>query len=258
MSGTDWQTADFLEPAWPAPAGVKALLSTRRGGASQPPWDSNNMALHVGDDPQAVAANRRALAQRAGWQQPPQWLEQVHGTRVVEAEADGWVRTADACFTTRRGLACTVLTADCLPVLLCDAAGSQVAAVHAGWRSLAGGILTASCERFSCSASDLLVYLGPAISQPHFEVGIDVLEAFFERAQTPEHCAAISDAFRPSPNRPLKFHADLYQLARAELTQRGVTRIFGGDACTFAEADRFYSFRRDGCTGRMVSAIWLE
>ncbi|NHO67742.1 multi-copper polyphenol oxidoreductase [Aestuariicella hydrocarbonica] len=254
-------------------------MTTRQGGDSRPPYDSFNLALHVGDDPQGVEANRTRLCQQQGVSVGPQWLEQVHGIKVVEAQADGLVRTADACTSGERGLACVVMTADCLPILLCDRAGTRVAAVHAGWRSLAGGIVRETVARFQAGsqlpssahapapadaqaradapAGELLAYLGPAISQSHFEVGIDVLEAFFDSALSAAHGEAISAAFRPSISQPMKFHADLYQLARAELAELGVEQVFGGQHCTFADSERFYSYRRDGQTGRMAAMIWL-
>ncbi len=238
----------WLTPNWPAPTRVRSLITTRA---------NHNMALHVGDDPETVLANREQLAGQAGWVSQPQWLEQVHGTKVVEARADDRVRTADACYTAEPGVVCTVMTADCLPLLICNRAGTRVAAVHAGWRSLAGGIVRDTLAVFSGAPEELLVYLGPAISQANFEVGIDVLEGFYEGALSARHCEAISAACRPSLQRPMKFHADLYQLARAELSELGVERIYGGHYCTYSDAERFYSYRRDGQTGRMVSAIWL-
>ncbi len=247
----------WISPEWPAPANVKVAISTRMGGESQPPFQSNNMGLHVGDQAERVLANRRMLLAQLALSSEPQWLEQVHGTRVVEAQADGRVRTADGCYTRETGLACVVMTADCLPVLICDRAGTQVSAVHAGWRGLAKGILAKAIDGFSCSPEQLLVYLGPAIGPDHFEVGIDVLEAYFEAARTPGQAEAVSQAFKPSRQRPLYFYADIYRLARAELEALGVTSIYGGDYCTYSEQERFYSYRRDRQTGRMASLIWL-
>lgn len=247
----------LIYPDWPVPDNVRAVITTRQGGVSAGSYSSNNLALHVGDDPLSVAANRADLSRQLELSAEPQWLEQVHGIKVIEAQPDGLVRTADGCITKQLGLACVVMTADCLPILLCDRAGTQVAAVHAGWRSLAGGIVREALSQFSCSMDDVLVYLGPAISQSQFEVGIDVLEGFFETALSPDHCDAISAAFRPSLSKPMKYYADLYQLARAELNEMGVSQIFGGNFCTFEDEQRFYSYRRDGETGRMASAIWL-
>jgi YfiH family protein len=213
------------------------------------------MGTHVQDDSIAVASNRKKLIEELQLKKNPQWLEQIHGSKVVEAQADGRVRTADACFTQEKSLACVVMTADCLPVLLCDKQGTQVAAVHCGWRSLAQSILQKTLDQFSDPAQ-VLVYLGPAISKQHFEVGIDVLEAFFQSSKSAFHTDQIAAAFAPG-KRPLHFYADIYALARAELQALGVTQIFGGDYCTFEQKDKFYSYRRDGVTGRMASLIWL-
>jgi YfiH family protein len=246
----------YLIPDWPAPARVRACITTRLGGQSQGPYASFNLATHVGDDPSAVADNRAALVERLGLKRKPQWLEQIHGTQVVEAADDGWVRSADGCYTRAPGLACAVMTADCLPVFVCNTSGSQVAVLHAGWRGLAKGILAKGLDTFSEPGSELMAWLGPAISQPHFEVGIEVLEAFFESARDVHHSDLIAAAFTPG-KRPLHFFADIYALARAELQALGVKAIFGGNYCTYRDETRFYSFRRDKTTGRMASLIWL-
>lgn len=247
----------LIIPEWPAPPNVKAAISTRLGGRSEKPYNTNNMGLHVGDRVDTVLANRESLLGELGLKRPPQWLEQIHGTRIVGAQSDNVVRTADGCYSREPGLACTVMTADCLPVLICDRGGAQVAAVHAGWRGLAKGILAEAVKTFSCEARQLLVYLGPAISGVHFEVGIEVLETFFEAARAPAQLEAVSAAFRPS-ERPLHFYADIYALARADLAELGVKAVYGGDACTYGEHERFFSYRRDGQTGRMVSLIWRD
>lgn len=262
MSGEQYdQTLPWLVPDWDVPANVKACITTRsvvdQKAASSPPYDSFNLALHVEDDATSVESNRQVLQAKLKTVHGPQWLEQIHGTKVVEAKSDGLVRTADASFSREVGLPCAVMTADCLPILLCDKSGSQVAAVHAGWRSLANGVVRNTLKQFSSPASDIMAYLGPAIGQDHFEVGIDVLEGFYDNALSPEHCEAISAAFRPSLNRPMKFHADLYQLARTELSQLGVESITAGDFCTYEDRERFYSYRRDRQTGRMASLIYL-
>lgn len=252
-----WQALGWIAPDWPAPANVRSCITTRHGGISLPPYASNNLGLHVGDNAQAVAHNRQHLSEQLGLSQSPQWLEQIHGVKVVDAQNDALVRTADGSYTSQHGLACLVMTADCLPILLCDKQGTQVAALHCGWRSLAGGICERGLEKFSGPRSDVLAYLGPAISQAHFEVGIDVLEAFFVVARNVHHADEIAAAFIPGA-RPLHFYADIYALARAELNALGVTAVFGGGDCTFIEAGRFYSYRRDKTTGRMASLIWLE
>jgi YfiH family protein len=248
---------NHITPSWPAPANVRACITTRNGGVSSAPYATNNMGLHVGDVPARVEQNRTALCEHLGLNKSPQWLEQIHGVKVVEAKSDGLVRTADGSFSNEKGQACLVMTADCLPILLCDEAGAQVAAIHCGWRSLAKGITARALEKFSGSPKKILAYLGPAISQPHFEVGVDVLEAFFETARSSAHADAIASAFI-SAQRPLHFYADIYALARAELNALGVKQIYGGDYCTYAQADDFYSYRRDKVTGRMASLIWLE
>jgi len=247
---------NHIIPVWPAPANVKSCITMRKGGVSLAPYTSNNFGLHVGDDPQAVTKNRAALCDELGLTKTPQWLEQVHGVKVVTAKDDGLVRTADGSFSNEIGQACLVMTADCLPILLCDQAGTQIAAIHCGWRSLAKGITARALAKFSGSPKEILAYLGPAISQPHFEVGVDVLEAFFKAARNPAHAEAIAKAFI-SASRPLHFYADIYALARAELNALGVTHIYGGDYCTYAQTDDFYSYRRDKVTGRMASLIWL-
>lgn len=251
------ENTHHIIPNWPAPANVRACITTRAGGVSVAPYDSNNMGLHVGDNPQTVEKNRAVLCEQLGLRKNPQWLEQIHGVKVVYAKSDGFVRTADGSYSNERGQACLVMTADCLPILLCDEAGTQVAAIHCGWRSLAKGITARALEKFSCSPKQILAYLGPAISQPNFEVGVDVLEAFFKAARNAKHADAVAASF-VSAQRPLHFYGDIYALARAELNALGVTKIYGGDYCTYAQADQFYSFRRDKVTGRMASLIWLE
>lgn len=246
----------LLTPDWPAPANVKSAISCRNTGVSQGAFASGNLALHVEDDSAAVANNRAALQHQLQLNHI-QWLEQIHSTQVVNAQADGLTRTADACITQQNNLGCAVLTADCLPVLLCDKAGTQVAAVHAGWRGLSNGIISQTVAQFNAKPQQLLAYLGPAIGPKHFEVGVEVLEAFFNLAGNSEAADAIASAFKPSL-KPLKFHADLYALAKLALQQLNVTHIYGGDFCTVSDAERFYSYRRDGKTGRMASLIWLS
>lgn len=246
-----------ITPKWPVPANVRSYITTRVGGVSVSPYASNNLGLHVGDDPESVVKNRVQLSSESGLAQTPQWLEQVHGVKVVNAKSDGVVRTADGSYSDQPGQACLVMTADCLPMLLCDKQGTQVAALHCGWRSLAKGICARGLQKFTANPGDILAYLGPAISQPHFEVGVDVLEAFFKAARSQEHAEHIATAF-VSAQRPLHFYADIYALARAELHSLGVTAIYGGDYCTYTDESRFYSFRRDKVTGRMASLIWRE
>lgn len=237
---------DWLLPEWPAPANVRACVTTRRGGVSRAPFDSFNLGDHVGDEPAAVSWNRQHLQDVLGCQ--PVWLEQVHSSVAVQAAA-GNRATADASWSETPGLACAVLTADCLPVLFCDRAATRVAAAHAGWRGLAGGVLEATLEALAVPAGEVLAWLGPAIGPAVFEIGPEVREAFLA-----EHPAAAA-AFVPSVNAG-RFMADLYQLARIRLAAVGVHAVYGGGLCTFSDA-RFYSYRRASRTGRFASLIWL-
>lgn len=240
---------DILYPDWPAPANVRAAVTTRRGGVSVGPYASLNLAAHVGDAPAAVAANRALLRELLALPAEPAWLNQVHGTAVADA-AGGGECDADASVASRRGAVCAVLTADCLPLLLCDRTGSRVAAVHAGWRGLLGGVIEAALAQLGGDAGQLLAWLGPAIGPDAFEVGDEVRDAFIAVD------SAAAAAFRPSPAG--RWLADLYALARLRLGHCGVTAVYGGGLCTFHDADRFYSYRRDGVTGRMASLIWLS
>lgn len=238
----------MLQPDWPAPPGVFSMMTTREGGVSRSPWGSFNLADHVDDDPAHVAENRAHLRQQVPAE--PGWLKQVHGATVVENGSK--LVEADAAFTRQPGSVCAVLTADCLPVLFCDRAGSVVAAAHAGWRGLAGGVLEATVAAMQVPPSEILVWMGAAIGPQAFEVGDEVRQAFV--APHPE--AAV--AFVPHPAAvPGKWLADIYQLARIRLNRVGVNALYGGGRCTFNEADRFFSYRRDGVTGRMASLIWL-
>lgn len=241
---------DLLVPDWPAPSAVHAAITTRKGGVSRPPFDSLNLAQHVGDDPVAVAENRARLTAAARLPATPVWLDQVHGTRVLDCARPGPDRKADAAISERRGEVCVVMTADCLPVLLCNSAGSRVAAVHAGWRGLAGGVIEAALAGFTDPADQLLAWLGPAIGPDAFEVGPEVRERFLR------HDPAADNGFQQG--RPGHWLADIYQLARLRLQRAGVGFIGGGDYCTVTDRERFYSYRRDGVTGRMASLIWIE
>lgn len=260
---------DWIVPDWPAPAGVRALVTSRAGGVSQPPYASMNLAAHVGDDAAAVAENRRILRQSLPAE--PLWLQQVHGTRVVElclppaaatVDARVWqtgplAPEADASFTRQAGQVCAVLTADCLPVLFCDRGGTVVAAAHAGWRGLAGGVLEATVAAMAVAPADILAWLGPAIGADRFEVGPEVRQIFVE------YNPLAGIAFRPAlpgtlDEAPRKWLADLGLLARIRLADVGVERVYADTSCTYRDAGRFFSYRRDGCTGRMASLIWLE
>ncbi|WP_226666282.1 peptidoglycan editing factor PgeF [Microbulbifer aggregans] len=248
----------FLIPDWPVPANVRAFFTLRKDGHSKGAYAAFNLADHVGDDPEAVAANRAQLADELNLPNTPQWLEQIHSDKAVVAQADGIVRTADASFTTETGVVCAVLTADCLPLLISNRAGTEVAAIHAGWRGLTGGVIRETINAMQSAPKDLLVWLGPAIGPQTFECGVDVLEAAFESTMSEDHAEAIAKCFVPHSKKPLHFLADIYALGRAELSELGVTEIYGGDRCTVTEESEFFSFRRDGDTGRMASLIWFE
>lgn len=242
---------DFIVPEWPAPPGIRAVFTLRTGGVSRPPFDSGNIASHVGDDPRAVAENRARL--RASLELPaePAWLEQVHGQRVVDLDA-GTPRDslgpADAAVTRVPGSVCAIQVADCMPVLLAAADGSAVGAAHAGWRGLAGGVLEATVRALGWPPGELLAWLGPAIGQAHFEVGEDVRAAFLAGD------AGAGAAFIPNPRG--RWQCDLYALARRKLAALGVSSIHGGGWCTYADPGRFFSYRRDGRCGRMAALIW--
>ncbi len=237
----------WIEPQWPAPAVVRSLVTTRAGGVSVGAYASLNLAMHVGDDPQCVAENRTRLTQVLPAE--PVWLNQVHGTHVVAADRIAPGATADAAITRDPSVVCAVLTADCLPVLLCDVAGTVVGIAHAGWRGLAGGVVEQTVQAMRVPGERLLAYLGPAIGPASFEVSDDVRRAFTARA------AEAARAFRADAAG--KWKCDLYALARQRLSALGCTAVFGGGFDTVRERERFYSYRRDGSTGRCASLIWL-
>lgn len=241
----------LITPDWPAPANVGAFVTTRETGPSQGDFAAFNLAAHVGDNPDHVDLCRRLLARELGDQRPLLWLNQTHGARVQQ-RYQAIPPEADAALAASRDYACVVLTADCLPVLFCDRAGTRVAAAHAGWRGLAGGVLEATVAALNTPPDDVLVWLGPAISNAQFEVGSEVYDAFV--AINPE----AKEAFDHSPYRLGHQMADLYRLARLRLEALGIHHVSGGHFCTACEP-RFYSYRRDnGRTGRMASVIWLK
>lgn len=248
---------ELIFPDWEAPDNVRGFSTTRGGGVSPYPYHGKtlsdgglNLALHVGDDSGCVEQNRNHL--REWLPGEPLWLNQVHGTRVVQAGAVSGLPEADASFSTTRHAVCLVQTADCLPVLFCDAAGRVVAAAHAGWRGLAEGILEETLSRMrQAGAMEILAWMGPAIGPQCFEVGEDVLEAFSARDED------LATYFRPRAGEQGKYLANIYALARHMLEKQGVSKISGGHFCTVSDAARFYSYRRDGVTGRMATGIWL-
>ncbi len=246
---------DLIRPDWPAPARVQAVFTTRLGGVSDGVFAGLNLGAHVDDDPRHVAENRRQLREQLQLTQEPVWLTQVHGTNVyrvqsVEQAQPETPPSADAAVTRLPGVPLTVMTADCLPVLFCDRAGSVVATAHAGWRGLCEGVLEQTVAAMGVSSSEILAWLGPAIGPAAFEVGDEVRAAFL--AQDP----TAAEAFAPGSSAG-KWLADLYRLARQRLNGVGVTQIYGGQHCTLSDPTRFYSYRRDGQTGRMSGLIWL-
>lgn len=243
----------WIDVDWPAPPNVRAISTLRTGGVSVGPFASLNLGAHVGDEPAAVAENRRRLKAALQLDAEPLWLNQVHGVDVVAAGApkDSTVPTADASVCEGHGRACTIMTADCLPVLFCDREGTRVGAAHAGWRGLASGVLGATVTALGVAADRLIAWLGPAIGQNAFEVGSEVREEFVTRN------AAAAVAF--AGNARGRWQADLYALARLELARLGVREVHGGTYCCHEDTARFFSYRRDGGkTGRMASMVWLQ
>lgn len=247
---------DFITPNWPAPPQVMALTTTRQTGESLAPYQYFNVAAHVGDDGLAVARNRQRLCHQFEGLKAISWLDQVHSSDIVDACVTR-LATADATYSDQLGVACAVMTADCLPLLVCDREGREVAAIHAGWRGLLGGVIENSVARFNASTDDLMVWLGPAISQPHFEVGAEVRSAFIAASDIDQQ-PLVDAAFAPHSQQVNQYFANLYALARLRLQALGVSAIYGGDYCTFADAERFYSYRREPQTGRMASLIYLK
>lgn len=258
---------------WPAPKKVRAFYTTRTGGYSSAPFDTFNLAEHVGDDNKAVGLNRQRLENALASVSKTSvrgtglrfgWLNQIHGTCAARCEEAVCEQiSADASYTSLSDHVCVVMSADCLPVLFCDQSGTQVAAVHAGWRGLAQGILAKVLECFAAEPEQVLAYLGPAIAQPAFQVGGDVLQAFRSAQQSRRFSEDVNAAFLPDNDHLLpadekKYCADLYRLARSELQGLGVTQVYGGDRCTLSEPEHFYSYRRTDVTGRMATGIWLE
>ena len=246
---------EFIVPDWPAPPTVRALQTTRQGGCSLPPYDSLNLGDHVGDDITRVRQNRACVSQFLP--SPPLWLQQVHGTLAVDADCPDLADTkiapaADAVFSRQTGRVCVIMTADCLPLLFCDRAGSVVAAAHAGWRGLCEGVIENTVAAMQVPAGEILVWLGPAIGPAAFEVGDEVRAAFLHR-----HPVA-ADAFRPQAGRPGKWLADIFMLARQRLHVLGITAIYGGGVCTVSDPARFFSHRRDAPCGRLATLIWRD
>lgn len=242
---------DYITPDWPAPPTVKAYTSTRTHGHSKAPFDEFNLAAHVDDDPTAVQKNRHQLIHALELPHAPTWLNQVHGIAVVTLDDySGAQPEADAALTRVPNRVCTVLTADCLPLLLCDINGHEVAAVHAGWRGLLAGVIDTTLDALATAPENIVAWLGPAIGPASFEVNADIRAAYIKRDQNNEPAFQLRNE---------SWYGDLYELARINLARRGITRVSGGNLCTYQDNHRFYSYRRaQGPTGRMASLIWIQ
>ncbi len=240
---------EFITPDWPAPDSVRAVSTTRRGGRSRSPYDGLNLATHVGDSDSDVAYNRKQLSGALALPARPNWLQQVHGIDITIGACAAQPAEADGAFSSSPGEVLAVMTADCLPLLMCNRQGTEVAAVHAGWRGLLNGVIESAVARFTVPADELLIWFGPAIGAASFEVGDEVRTQFLEV----DEASAI--AFQTTPNG--RWLADIYQLAQIRLQKQGIAAIYGGEYCTVSDVERFYSYRRDGVTGRMASLIWM-
>lgn len=243
---TDKLAQSFVYPDWPAPHNIHVIQTTRFGGVSSQPYDSLNIGNHVNDNPYHVAQNRQLLTPFVPTE--PVWMDQVHGIRVLDATKSRCVESADAAFSQQSNVVCVVMTADCLPVLLCDQQGTVVAAIHAGWRSLCDGVIEATVNAMAVDGQHLMAWLGPAIGPDAFEVGAEVRTQFIDK--NPQ----AASAFRARGERYL---GDLYAIAKQRLNDVNVTQVYGGGLCTYTDSARFFSFRRDGTTGRMATLIWL-
>ena len=244
-------TLDLIFPDWPASPRIRAACTTRIGGVSSGAYAGLNMGRGGGDDPAAVSENRRRVHAALQLPAEPCWIRQVHGMRVVRVPDQAPEPEADASYSLTPGVVCAVQAADCLPVLFCDRAATVVAAAHAGWRGLCGGVLEATVAALPVPPGELLAWLGPAIGPEAFEVGAEVREQFL--AADPAAALAFRDGAGPG-----KHYADLFLLARQRLRRAGVERVYGGGFSTHADPRRFYSYRRDGATGRMAALIWLQ
>jgi len=244
-------TLQWLTPDWPAPAGIRAISTTRLGGVSEHPYKALNLGDHVGDETRKVANNRAILRAKLVLPSQPHWLKQVHSSKIIQVSNNSLPSIeADGSFTQQTSQICVVLSADCLPILFSDRAGTTVAAIHAGWRGLANGIIETTLQAMGLANDSLLAWLGPAIGPEKFEVGADVKAIFAAKAYNtiPAFKSLSAD----------KWLLDIYQLARVNLAYFGVTHIYGGDQCTYSQSNRYFSYRRDGITGRMASLIWID
>lgn len=255
---------ELITPEWPAPTNVKVIISTRKCGVSQAPYESLNLALHVGDHPEDVIKNRELLKQAMQLENEPVWLNQTHSDKVVEASAYVAGEVADACFTSQINKPCAVLTADCLPILICNKQGNWVQAIHAGWQGIARRVIEASINAYPGQKTDLMAYFGPAIGPDHFEVQTDVLDACTADLTSAQKKIFTKKCFKPVEGKDGYFLGNLYELGRQRLYKCGVQEIYEGAYCTYRESEWFYSYRRDVVhqgnkqTGRMASLIWLS
>ncbi len=238
---------NFIFPTWNAPANVHAIMTTRNGGVSKSPYNTFNLATHVDDDLKVVLENRRLLKTELSLLNEPFWLNQIHSNTVIEASTNLILPKADASFSNQKNVVCAVMTADCLPILICSKDGTQIAAIHAGWRGLEKNIISNTVA--ALKTKDLIAWLGAAIGAECFEVGDDVRDVFLKKSQD------YLVAFKKNGSHWL---ADIYQLARIELNFLGITEIYGGEFCTVTEAEKFYSYRREKQTGRMAALIWRD
>jgi polyphenol oxidase len=242
------QNKHYLQPDWPAPSNIHAATTLRTGGVSQGKYANFNLAMHVGDDPELVHQNRGLLKTGLKLPSEPIWLNQTHSNRAIEAIASESSQPADASYTNRAGVVCVVLTADCLPLLVCAADGSEIAAIHAGWRGLVDGIIDNTIA--ALTSKEVLVWLGPAIGPERFEVGDDVRQAYLGKS------TEFAPAFKQQNEN--KWLADIYRLARINLAMLGIDKVYGGGFCTVTDDEQFYSYRRDKETGRMATLIWRD
>jgi len=247
-------TIPIIKPNWPAPENIQAFSTTRQGGVSTGAYESFNLSTYVGDNLQHVLENRKILKRSIRCQTPntalePLWLEQQHGTLVVDADNPETL-FADGSYTNQKNIICSIFTADCLPILLCDKSGTEVAAIHAGWRGLLNGVIESGVRKFKSHPATIMAWLGPAIGPNKFEVGPEVQKAFVNKDNQAKSCF--------KQNRSNHFLADIYKLATLRLQKSGITDIYGGSYCTFSSTERFFSYRRDGKCGRMANLIWIK
>jgi len=242
-------TLTIIKPDWPVAKHIHAFTSTRLGGVSQGIYHGLNLAHHVDDEPDAVQANRDLLQQQFHLPHTVKWLQQIHSTQAIAADTIENGTKADALYTNKANTICAVLTADCLPILVCNKQGDKIAAIHAGWRGLASGIIQTTLEKLAEPADHLLLWFGPAIGARHYQVGQDFYDTFLSISPM------MQQAFKQTS--PTHWHADIYALAKLQCEQLGIKHIYGGEHCTFADSTHFYSHRRDGTTGRMASLIWF-